>query len=131
VYGFLDGYRGGFLDACLLADELFKTDKPHRLGDGHRPTDMPSTRCMARTIEFSEVKLPAPQGVNVDAYTTVITDFYEKHASCRDFPFAILLKVLGSKYATADRLYEAAMKGQLTPRSRQWCSAGGLQPARP
>jgi hypothetical protein len=51
--------------------------------------------------------------------------FYERHATCRHFPFPFLLEVLSHKYRSANGLYELAMKGALEdyPRSRQWCRA--------
>jgi hypothetical protein len=127
VYGLVDGYLMGFLRACYLADQLFETDKPHRLGDEHHPTDMPSGRCIAHRGEFSKKSLDKEGHLDVSAYTDVITTFYKDHPSCRDFPFALLLQSLSSKYETADRLYELALKGGLEGyelRSHQWCSSG-------
>jgi hypothetical protein len=126
VYGLVDGYLMGFLRACYLADQLFETDKPHRLGDEHHPTDMPSGRCIAHRGEFSKKSLDKEGHLDVSAYTDVITAFYKDHPSCRDFPFALLLQSLSSKYETADRLYELALKGGLEGyelRSHQWCSS--------
>src|SRR5271154_6414342 len=57
VYGLVDGYLMGFLRACNLTDRLFDKGKPHRLGDAHHPTDMPSGRCLAHRGEFSEIRL--------------------------------------------------------------------------
>jgi hypothetical protein len=46
------GYLMGFLRACDLADQLFETDKPHRLGDEHHPTDLSSGRYIAHRGEY-------------------------------------------------------------------------------
>ena len=134
VYGLVDGYLMGFLRACDLADQLFEVGKPHRLGDEHHPTDMPSGRCLAHRGEFSKKSLDKEGHLDISAYTDVITAFYERHPGCRDFPFAFLLQSLSSKYATADELYELALKGGLEGyelRSRQWCSSGDPQAPKP
>ncbi len=133
VYGLVDGYLMGFYRACDLADQLFETDKPHRIGDEQHPTDLPSGRCLAHRGEFSRAKFDKEGHFDVSAYTDVITAFYEHHTSCRDFPFSILLQVLSSKYATGDELYELALKGGLEgyPRSRQWCTSGDSQAPKP
>jgi hypothetical protein len=131
VYGIVDGYLMGFLRACNLTDQLFETGRPHRLGDAHHPTDMPSGRCLAHRGEFSEKSLDKEGHIDVSPYTDIVTAFYKGHPSCRDFPFALLLQSLSSKYETADRLYELALKGGLEGyelRSHQWCS-GGVSPA--
>ena len=44
--------------------------------------------------EFSEAKLEENGQFDVDAYTDVITAFYEKHPTCRDFPIPFLLQNL-------------------------------------
>ena len=110
----------GFLRACDLADQLFEIGKPQRLGND------PSARCEAHRNEFSKKSLDKEGHLDVSAYTDVVTAFYKDHPSCRDFPFAFLLQSLSSKYATADQLYEMAMKGrfELYGCSRQWCSSG-------
>lgn len=54
VQGFADGYMIGFHNACDLADQLFETGQPHRLGDEHHPTEVPSGRCLAHRGEFSK-----------------------------------------------------------------------------
>jgi hypothetical protein len=40
---------------------------------------------------------------------------------------------LSSKYATADQLYQMALKGEFEhyPRSRQWCGSGDMQAPKP
>jgi hypothetical protein len=121
VYGLVDGYLMGFLRACDLADQLFEIGKPQRLGND------PSARCEAHRGEFSKKSLDKEGHLDVSAYTDVVTAFYKGHPSCRDFPFALLLQSLSSKYETADRLYELALNGGLEGyelRSRQWCSSG-------
>jgi hypothetical protein len=128
VQGLADGYMGGFLKACELADEVFEVGKRHRLGDKLHQSEIPSGRCLAHRGEFSEAKLDDKGQFDVGAYRDVITDFYEKHPMCRDFPFPLPLQTLGSEYASADQLYEKAVNGGLKeyPRSRQWC--GGQNP---
>jgi hypothetical protein len=134
VEGFADGYMLGFKKACDLADQLFETDKPHRLGDAQHPTEVPSGRCLAHRGEFSSAKLDEKSHFDVSAYTDIITAFYEKHTSCRDFPFPFLLQTLSSEYTTADQLYESALKGGLKGyeiRSREWCSGESPQAEKP
>src|SRR4029077_9549587 len=72
VQGFADGYMLGFYRACDLADQLFETDKPHRLGDEHHPTEVPSGRCLAQRGEFSRTRLDEKGQVDVSAYIDVI-----------------------------------------------------------
>ena len=135
VYGFADGYMLGFSDACHLADQLFETDKPHRLGDEQHPTEVPSGRCLAHRGEFSQIKFDGDGHlVGVADYADVITAFYERHTTCRDFPFPFLLQALGTKFATADQLFDLALKGGLKGyelRSREWCTGGSPQTPRP
>ena len=134
VQGFAGGYMIGFHNACDLADQLFETGQPHRLGDEHHPTEVPSGRCLAHRGEFSRAKLDEKEQVDVGTYTNVITAFYEKHPVCRDFPFPFLLQYLSSTFATEDELYEKAVKGGLKGyeiRSREWCSGEKSEPAKP
>lgn len=134
VQGFTDGYMLGFYRACDLADQLFEVGQPHRLGDKDHPTEVPSGRCLAHRGEFSKAKLEENGRYDVDAYTDVITTFYEKHPMCRDFPFPFLLQNLSSQYDTADHLYEMAMNGGLNGyelRSREWCSGANPQTPKP
>ena len=133
VYGLVDGYLMGFYQACDLADELFETDKPHRVGDEHHPTEFPSGRCLAHRGEFLKKSFDKEGHPDVSAYTDVITAFYKDHPGCREFPFAFLLQSLSSKYATAEQLYEMALKGGFEhyARSRQWCSGGNSQAPKP
>ncbi len=133
VYGLVDGYSMGFYGACQLADQLFETDKAHRLGDEHHPTEVPSGRCLAHRGEFSNKSFDKEGHLDLSAYTDVITAFYKGHPSCRDFPFSFLLQSLSSKHATADQLYEMALKGGFEhyPRSRQWCSSADNQGPKP
>ena len=133
VYGLVSGYLIGFHHACNLADQLFETDKPHRLGDEQHPTDAPSGRCLAHLGEFSKPKLDKKGHPDISAYTDVITAFYEAHIDCRDFPFPFLLQSIGTTYATADQLYDSAVKGKLEgyPRSREWCNSGNPPTSKP
>jgi len=134
VQGLADGYMLGFHEACELADRLFEVGQPHRLGDKDHPTEVPSGRCLAHRGEFSEAKLEQNGQFNVDAYTDVITTFYEKYPGYRDFPFPFLLQNLSSQYDTADHLYKMAMNGGLKGyelRSREWCSGANPQAPKP
>ena len=134
VQGFADGYMLGFYRACDLADQLFEVGQPHRLGDKDHPTELPSGRCLTHRGEFSRAKLEENGQFDVDAYTDVITTFYEKHPMCRNFPFPFLLHNLSSQYDTADHLYEMAMNGGLKGyelRSREWCSGTNSQAPKP
>jgi hypothetical protein len=123
MHGFVDGYLGGFGRACDLADERFEASTPHRLGDKDEPGEMSSARCLARRGEFSKIQR-TEAGIDVSAYTDVITEFYERHDSCRDVPFAVLVGSLSREYKDADQLYQAAGSGGLKGyevRSREWC----------
>jgi len=133
VYGLVDGYLMGFYRARDLADQLFETDKPHRLGDDQHPTEVPSGHCLAHRGEFSKTSFDKEGHPDVSAYTNVITAFCKDHPSCRAFPFAFLLEALSSKYTTADQLYERALKVGFEHygRSRQWCSSGDNQALKP
>jgi hypothetical protein len=114
VYGFIDGYMKGTVDACLAADELFEVGQPHRLGDEHHPTEVPSGRCLARVDrEYSKGKL-TESGMDTSAYTSVITEFYTKHPEYRRVPFSSLLLLLSDKkHKTAEELYAMALKGEI------------------
>ena len=134
VQGYADGNMLGFNRACDLADQLFESEKSHRLGDTVHPTEVPSGRCLAHRGNFAKAKLDERGRFNVTAYTDVITAFYKNHPACRDFPFPLLLQNLGSEYATSDHLYEMAMNGGLKGyelRSREWCSRESQQAAKP
>jgi hypothetical protein len=125
VSGYISGYLSGFIEACDLADELF-LDKPH-------PPDKYlrlSGRCLAHRHEFSKTRWNGNQP-NVSAYTDVITAFYERHASCRDFFYSVLLQELNERYMPADELYETELKGGIKHhniRAREWCSADVANP---
>lgn len=126
VYGFIDGWLGGTLTSCNLADTLFETGKSHTLGDGDHSTDMPSTRCLAHRGEFSrlfsERKFDQHGRLDVSIYTTVLTSFYEKHTRCREYPYGKLLELLSSKYFSADELYDGIKNGGIKQgRSKEWC----------
>jgi hypothetical protein len=95
-----------------VAQDLFEKDKSHTLGDGKRDTDTPFARCIVRRGKFpnllSDENFDKDGHLDVSIYTQVITDFYDRHGNCRDYPFAMLTEHLASKYSTADELYEAA-----------------------
>ncbi len=120
VYGYIDGYLQGTISSCHVADELFERGQSHSLGDGDSPTDTPFSRCLARRGEFSDRK-DIDGHPDLTAYADAVTVFYERHTTCREFPFAFLLKFLSSKYSTADQLYESISRGELTGRGREWC----------
>jgi hypothetical protein len=132
VYGYVDGYLGGTLSSCHAAEDLFGKDKAHTLGNGKHATDTPFARCIVRRGEFSKLfsdeKFDNEGHLDVSVYTKVITEFYEKHGNCRDYPFSMLMEHLASKYSTADELYEAASHGLLKGRSRQWCGLDTTPP---
>lgn len=123
VRGYVDGYLGGTISSCHVVEDLFEKDKAHTLGDGKRDTDTPFARCIVRRGEFKKLFQTADneRHLDVSIYTKVITEFYERHGNCRDYPFGMLLEHLASKYSTADELYEAVSQGLLKGRSRQWC----------
>ncbi len=117
VNGFVAGYRQGTHSACEVAQELFgKPGKGYRLGDEHHPSEMPSARCLARMEEYSKAKYTEASGLDVTAYTDVITEFYTKHPEYQGIAFVNLMKVLSDRnYKTADQLYQMALKGELHP----------------
>lgn len=69
VYGLIDGYMMGFYRACDLADQLFEKGKPHHLGDGHHPSDLPSSRCLVHRGEFTKKGFDKQGQPDVSAYT--------------------------------------------------------------
>jgi hypothetical protein len=109
VQGVIEGYWKGSQTACKLADDLFEVGKPHRLGQS------PSGRCEARLEQFTKIK-NTDSGPDLSAYTTVITEFYEKHPEYQNVPAGYLLFALGDpNYVTADHLYHMVLKGDLHP----------------
>jgi hypothetical protein len=111
VDGFITGYQLGSHNACVVAEELFgEPGKMYRLGDEHHPSEMPSARCLARMETYSKVKF-TDSGVDLSAYTDVITEFYTKHPEYRGIPFGNLMDSLG-RYKTVDQLCQMALKGE-------------------
>jgi hypothetical protein len=97
VVGFIDGYMKGTIDACHAADELFEVGQPHRLGDEHHPTEVPSGRCLAHVDRnYSKIRF-ANSATDASAYTAVITDFYTKHPEYSGIPFIKLMLLLSDK----------------------------------
>ncbi len=117
VNGFMAGYRQGSHGACEAAQELFgEPGKMYRLGDDRHPSEMPTARCLARTEEYSKAKFSEASGLDVTAYTDVITEFYTKHPAYQGVPFVNLLNLLSDRnHKTADQLYQMALKGELRP----------------
>jgi hypothetical protein len=116
VDGFVSGYLQGSNSACNVADDLFGTGKTYTLDDGHRPTDMPSARCLARMEKYSKGTFREGQGLDLSAYTGVVTDFYTNHPEYRGIPFFNLIKLLSDgNNKTADQIYQMAKRGELRP----------------
>ena len=116
VDGFIGGYLHGSHRACEVADELFEVGKPHRLGDEHHPSEIPSARCLARMEEYSKAKYRESSGPDFSAYADVITEFYTKHPEYEGIAFFDLMKCLGDhNYKTSDQLYQMALSGELHP----------------
>jgi hypothetical protein len=116
VDGFVSGYLQGSNSACDVADDLFGTGKTYTLGDGHHPSDMPSARCLARMEKYSKATFREGQGLDLRAYTDVVTDFYTNHPEYRGIPFFNLMKLLSDgNNKTADQIYQMALRGELRP----------------
>lgn len=116
IAGYITGYRQASLAACDAADALFEVGQPHRLGDEHHSSELPSARCLARMEEYSKATYSPTSGVDLSAYVEVITDFYAKHPEYDGISFVDLMKFLGDRnYKTADQLYRMALKGELRP----------------
>ena len=116
IDGFITGYLQGSHRACEVADELFEVGKPHRLGDEHHRSEIPSARCRARMDEYSKAKYTETAGPDFSAYADVITEFYTKHPEYQGIPFVDLMKSLGDhNYKSADQLYQMALNGDLHP----------------
>lgn len=116
VEGFISGSLQGSHQACDLADQLFATAKTYHLGDDKRPSDMPSARCLARTVTYSRMFFNNDANLELSAYTDVITEFYMKHPEYDGILFPSLLEMLSDKKSkTASELYEMALKGELRP----------------
>jgi hypothetical protein len=113
VSAYLDGYLGGRLQACEVADKLFEVGMPHRLGDDQHATEVPSGRCLAEVNTFSRFKFTNSR-LDVSAYTNPITEFYTKHPEYNGVPFPFLLQSLSDKgCSTSDDLYQMARSGKL------------------
>jgi hypothetical protein len=109
VLGFIEGYWKGSQTACRLADDLFEVQKPHPLGQS------PSGRCEEHLEQFTKIK-NTDSGPDFSAYTTVITEFYEKHPEYQNVPTGYLLFFLNdANYGTADHLYQVVLKGDFHP----------------
>jgi hypothetical protein len=66
--------------------------------------------------EYSKAKYTEASGLDVTAYTDVITEFYTKHPEYQGVAFVSLMKLLSDRnYKTADQLYEMALKGEIRP----------------
>ncbi len=117
VNGFIAGYQEGTHEACDVAQNLFADpNATYTLGDEHHPSDMPSARCLAHMNKYSRFKYTEASGLDLSAYTDVITDFYNKHREYQGIPFNDLLKLLSDRESkTADQLYQMAVKGELRP----------------
>jgi|SRR5579872_1922733 len=93
--------------ACRNLDQIFEVGKPQRVGNS------PSGRCENRLERYSKLKLQGSE-LDVSAYTSVLTEFYSKHPEYQNISQAYLLSLLtDSKYKTADRLYQMALKGEI------------------
>ena len=113
VYGLVTGYRMASLRACRAADELFEVGKSHSLGDEHRPSEMPSARCLASVAKYSRCKYTGTE-TDCSSYTNTITQFYTKHPEYQGIPFPYIMDFLSDgRFSTADQLYELAQKGEL------------------
>jgi hypothetical protein len=117
AYGLISGYLTGSLEACNAADDLFEVGQPHKLGDQHSPSEMPSARCLAKRDNYSKCKY-ANSVVDCSAYTTVITEFYTKYPDQRQIAFVDLMRLLSDRsYKSADQLHKMALRGEIRPLS--------------
>jgi hypothetical protein len=111
VVGMIDGYLRARLDACNTTDELFDVGQPHRLGHGSDPGEFPSARCLAATDTYSRFRAGDFSDSSTDIYTSVLTQFYEKHPQYRKLPFPLLVGYLRDRnFKTADQLAEIAAR---------------------
>jgi hypothetical protein len=115
---YVNGYISGYLDAthsaCDAADELFEVDKRHSLGDAHHPSEYPSARCFARADSYSKFGSTGDKEMDFAAYTSVVTEFYNKYPKCSGIYYDQILKLLNDRsYKTADQIYEMTKVGTL------------------
>jgi hypothetical protein len=117
VDGFIAGYLQGSHQACEAAEDLFADPKAsYRLGDENHASEMPSARCLARTEKYSKAKYREGSGLDLTAYTEVITNFYTNHPEYRGIPFVNLLRLLSDgTNKTAEQIYQMALRGELRP----------------
>lgn len=113
VDGYIMGYGSGAADTCSKADGLFEVNQSHGFDD-HDQSTLPSARCRASLDRYTKGTVEPNLSVNNDAYSAVITRFYEKYPKYRNIPFFYLLSELSdSKYKSADNLYSLAERGEL------------------
>jgi hypothetical protein len=109
VYGYLDGYGGGFAEACEAADDndLFKEHVSPYPGD-EDVVNIPLVHCRSHRKNFSKEKLTENFTLEIGSYPEILTQFYEEHPNCRSVPYVLLMGLLSDGQATtADELYKA------------------------
>jgi len=115
VSGFISGYLIGTSQLCKAADELFKVRDPRRVTDEVIPGNEASALCFENRGEYTR-QLRGAGGIDVGVYADVITEFYTKHPEYHGVPFPFLMEFLSDgKSATADQLYQRALKGEIRP----------------
>ena len=66
--------------------------------------------------KYSKATFREGQGLDLRAYTDVVTDFYTNHPEYRGIPFFNLMKLLSDgNNKTADQIYQMALRGELRP----------------
>ena len=108
IRGLVDGYGGGVSSACRVTDGLLENGQPRM--DGHDKTacSSPSQRCFAAVSQYQRVKVSLSTGLDVSAYTSVITKFYTRHPESRNVLVTTLMMYLRSPdVVTADDLYSS------------------------
>jgi len=111
VYGYLDGYGRGYLEACQDADDqrLFKEKVPPYPGD-ENVVNKPVVHCRSRRKNYSKEKLTEKYELEIGPYPEILTELFEKHPDTRSVPYSLLLELLSDGQAiNAEELYKAQL----------------------
>lgn len=107
VHGFIAGYWNGSEATCKKLDQIFEVGQPHRVGDSS------TARCENHLENYTKLKL-SDSGLDVSAYTSVLTEFYTKPPEYQNIQGGYLLSLLtDGRYQTAAQLYQMAVKREI------------------
>jgi len=108
IRGLIDGYDGGVSSACRATDGILEGDLQQVNGHDKTAGSSSSQRCFAAVAQYSRVKVNLSTGLDLSAYTSVITEFYTRHPESRNVLVTTLMMYLRSpNVVTSDDLYSA------------------------